>query len=597
MNANRHGAPNTTAARAPAEARRDRRALERFTGLCDQVNTRFLQESWRWRMRSYRKNPAAFAREILGSDWWAMQERVARSLVTHRRVAVKSANGVGKTYLAADLALWFLYSHQPAVVLTTAPTWRQVRHVLWQEIRRRHRQAHVRLPGKMLTARLDAGDGWFALGLATTEADKFQGFHAENLLIIFEEASGIPDTLWDAAEGIAVAGNNKILAIGNPLATTGRFYRVFQRANAWHKLTITALDHPNLSGKGSPIPGAVTHQSVQERINEWCEPILNTTPAEYLKETPSEPPFVRQDDRPQAHQRGQFIASLTPAAPDAANSQETFAWQGRTYRPNNLFRARVLGQFPSADDETLIPLRWIESAFKPDEQSLKPGDPEPAARCHLHSSRITHHASRAPHKASPIRLAADIARFGDDDTVIGWRIGQDLQNMETMHGLDLMQVAGRIRLLAYELHPESIAVDVIGLGAGVVDRLREMEIEGVQPINVGRAAHDPERFANRRAELYWGLRERFRLGEIALPRLPDSDRLVEELASIKYRITSRGQIQIESKDQMKKRGTGSPDHADMLAMLFDSSLDWLPVDITSPTASCAAHLRAEMHGW
>lgn len=400
MNANRHGAPNTTAARAPVDTHRDRRALQRFSGLCDQVNTRFLQESWRWRMRAYRKDPAAFAREILGSSWWSMQERVARSLVNHRRVAVKSANGVGKTYLAADLALWFLYSHQPAVVLTTAPTWRQVRHVLWQEIRRRHRRARIRLPGKMLTARLDAGDGWFALGLATTEADKFQGFHAENLLIIFEEASGIPDTLWDAAEGIAVAGNNKILVIGNPLTTTGRFYRVFRRANAWHKLTITALDHPNLSGKGSPIPGAVTRQSVQDRINEWCEPIdsrlstldsrLTTTPpAEHLKEPPDALPFVREDDRPPAHQRGQFIASLGPATPVDENNQETFSWQGRTYRPNNLFRARVLGQFPSADDETLIPLRWIESAHNPIES---------AASCLM------------PH-ASHLKLAADIARI------------------------------------------------------------------------------------------------------------------------------------------------------------------------------------------
>jgi len=214
---------------------------------------------------------------------------------------------------------------------------------------------------------------------------------------------------------------------------------------------------------------------------------------------------------------------------------------------------------------------------------------------------MTDTASREPQHALRLRMAVDIARFGDDSTVIGWRVGQELKNMEVVHGVDLMQTAGRIRTLAYELHPEGIAVDAIGLGAGVVDRLREMEIEGVEPVNVGLPAHDPERFANRRAELYWGLRERFRLGEIALPRLPDSDRLAEELASIKYRITSRGQIQIESKDQMKKRGQGSPDRADMLAMLYDSSLEWVYLDNYERSSGTPyltpAQFRDEMQGW
>ncbi len=78
----------------------------------------------------YRKEPGRFAREVLGSCWWEAQEEIAAALAQHRRVAVKAANGVGKTYLAADLALWFLYSFQPSVVLTTAPTWRQVETLL-----------------------------------------------------------------------------------------------------------------------------------------------------------------------------------------------------------------------------------------------------------------------------------------------------------------------------------------------------------------------------------------------------------------------------------------------------------------------------------
>ncbi len=233
----------------------------------------------------------------------------------------------------------------------------------------------------------------------------------------------------------------------------------------------------------------------------------------------------------------------------------------------------MLGQFPTADDESLIPLRWIEAAF-------------------THDSRLTTHDSGIR------RAAADIARFGNDSTVIGMRVGRTLKNMEVMHGADLMKVAGRIRRLAYEEHPESIAVDAIGLGAGVVDRLREMEVEGVESVNVGLPAHDTERFLNRRAELYWGLRERFRVGDITIPPIPETEGLAEELAAIKYRITSRGQIQLESKDEMKKRGRGSPDRADMLAMLFDSTGDWAAtLPQTNPAPSAAQKLRAEMTGW
>jgi hypothetical protein len=155
-----------------------------------------------------------------------------------------------------------------------------------------------------------------------------------------------------------------------------------------------------------------------------------------------------------------------------------------------------------------------------------------------------------------------------------------------------MEVAGLINKLAYEYHPETIAVDCIGLGAGVVDRLRELGTEGVCAVNVSQAAFDPERFANRRAELYWGLRERFHKGTIAIKK---DKSLIRELAAIRYKITSQGQIQIERKHEMKRRLRSSPDRADMLALLFDG-----PVDIAKPIhmpPSPAELLRREMEVW
>src|SRR5438132_30451 len=107
-----------------------------------------------------------------------------------------------------------------------------------------------------------------------------------------------------------------------------------------------------------------------------------------------------------------------------------------------------------------------------------------------------------------------------------------------------MKVAGMIARLAYQSRPETIAVDSAGLGAGVVDRLIELNLAGVNPINGAKKAYSPDRFVNRRAELYWGLRERFHKGEISIP---ENRPLIEQLANLRYKITSMGTIQIESK--------------------------------------------------
>jgi phage terminase large subunit len=492
--------------------------------MATRIEAKFAEEILDERMSGYRGRPDQFAEDILGSQWWSRQREVAGLVAKHRRIAVKSANGVGKTYLAADLALWFLYTHRPAIVLTTAPTWRQVRHLLWEEIRRRFRSARITLPGRLLNTRISAGEGWFALGLATDDPVKFQGFHAENLLVIFDEASGIPDSIWEAAEGVAVGKRNKILAIGNPLTTTGRFFKLFKSESGWRRQTISALAHPNITGAEPRIPGAVTPESIDERVSEWAE----------------------EQDEP---------------------GTDTFEWSGRAYRPNGLFRSRVLGEFPESDEDTLIPLRWIEQAT---EREL-PTD-------------------------GSVRMAVDVARFGSDSTVIGIRRGSVVTRLDVTQGADLMEVSGRVVSLAYEERPQSISVDAVGIGAGVVDRLAELGIDGLVAFNSGHAARNHERFANRRAEAYRALRERFRTGDISMPR---DEGLIEELTALQYQHTSRGQVKMESKDEMKRRGLRSPDRADMLAMLFESGWDTgAPLaNPPAPSASRSQSFRSEMNGW
>ena len=221
---------------------------------------------------TFRRSPIGFAHVILGVDLWAKQEEVLNALRDHRRVAVKAGNGVGKGFTAAVAVLWFLCSHQPATVLTTAPTARQVRHILWQEIRRLYRASAYPLGGKLLVTRLELPHDRFALGLSSDEVDQFQGFHSPNMLIVVDEAEGVIEPIFEAIDAVMTAGNSKLLLIGNPTSVTGTFRRAFhEERHLYHNITISALDSPNVKQQRVVLPGLTTHEWVAERVALWGE--------------------------------------------------------------------------------------------------------------------------------------------------------------------------------------------------------------------------------------------------------------------------------------------------------------------------------------
>ncbi len=157
---------------------------------------------------------------------------------------------------------------------------------------------------------------------------------------------------------------------------------------------------------------------------------------------------------------------------------------------------------------------------------------------------------------------------------------------EYWHGNDTMQSAGRIAAFARKWEAKSIKVDEIGVGAGVLDRLREEKLPAIG-INVGEAAFDKEHYSNRRSEIFWDLRERFRKGEISIPK--DDSLLMAQLVALKFTYSSRGQIKLESKEDMARRrgtsqGWASPDRADALAIAFAAGRPFaLPAGVSGPS--------------
>jgi hypothetical protein len=245
---------------------------------------------------AYAADPVAFVESVLGQRPWGKQAEILRTVAREPQTTVRSSHGVGKTWVAACCALWWVYSHRPALVLTTAPTARQVEGLLWAEINRLWRGANGRgdggtgrrgdgetdnveggraadgndfagsprrplapsparpvarlvLPGRCLRTRLAASPQQTALGLSTNEPEKFAGWHCEHLLVIVDEASGVPDSLFEVIQGTLTAAHCRLLLIGNPTRTDGVFFASHRR-EGWAKLKISAFDTPNFEGSG-----------------------------------------------------------------------------------------------------------------------------------------------------------------------------------------------------------------------------------------------------------------------------------------------------------------------------------------------------------
>lgn len=171
----------------------------------------------------------------------------------------------------------------------------------------------------------------------------------------------------------------------------------------------------------------------------------------------------------------------------------------------------------------------------------------------------------------PLIVGVDPARFGDDRTAIIRRKGRSAYDLTTYEKTSTMEVAGMVNAIIRNERPEQVAIDVGGLGAGVVDRLLELgHGDVVVPINFGSASLDPEKFINRRAEMWWNLRD-WLAGDTPV-MIPDRDDLHSDLCAPFYKYDSKARRKLESKDDMKKRGMRSTDCADALALTFAEPL-------------------------
>lgn len=453
-------------------------------------------------------DPVWFFKTFFGTELWLKQAQIVASVRDNKNTSVASCHASGKTFTAGHVALWFIHAFKNSIVISTAPTARQVEDMLWKEIRGAHGRSKYDLPGDMLTTRYNITAEWYAVGLSTDDPNKFQGYHAPHILIIVDESSGIPPTIWEAIEGVGSTGNVRILELGNPTDPTGHFADTFKSA-FYAKFHIGCFDTPNFAPfrRLKPNGSIDEDKSLEALLASTYEQRQNATQASYL----IAPQWVYER-----------AIKWTPESP--------------------MFQARCLGKFPEEGEDTLIPLRHALQAKVTKENPAE-------GRWH----------------GKDEWMGIDVARYGSDKTVMVPRIGNRAMSVNRFVKESTMKTAGRIAGY-HKAHPWSRKnIDDIGVGGGVTDRLNELQIPGVQGVNVGEGAYDKERFINKRAEYYFALADRFREGDILIP---NDDDLVNELTSLKIKWTSKGLIQIESKEDLRKRGIKSPDSADALMLAF-----------------------------
>lgn len=231
------------------------------------------------RAARWRRDPFAFFHEALGIDGargnpelTPDQRALVQAILDHKFVACTAGHGTGKSYVAAALVLWFLSTNPDSRVVTTSASWELVENVLWREIADLYEKSVIPLGGQLLNTSLEYDNKWIALGLSTDNPTRFQGKHAGRVFVLGDEATGIAQEIFEAAESLALSDDDRILMQGNPTDPTSAFYvETTQKKGKWHLVEMSCLNHPNVLSGEQIIPGAVTRGWVDQMRRDYGE--------------------------------------------------------------------------------------------------------------------------------------------------------------------------------------------------------------------------------------------------------------------------------------------------------------------------------------
>lgn len=478
----------------------------------------------------YADKPVEFIRELLGVELTPQQIPIAECIRDHDKVAVKSGQKTGKTMLDVCLAVWWCCTRRRGKVIVTSSSFEQVKDPIWSELTSLWQRLQDRginlFPQPALDPRTGVRwrDGRSIRGLSTKKRERAAGKSGSEQLIILDETSGIDAPICEAFEGNTLGGG-KLLCTTNPTEVSGFLFECFHAKRKWWKcFTLSARETPNYVNDNDLIPGLARRRDVDQLIEAYGEGS----------------PFVQ---------------------------------------------VRVDGDFPTTASNAVITLGQVEKALKgwaSKEPALDQGD--------------------------VLDLGVDVARFGEDSSAVTGRRGlrlyspkwlKDSKDVDAVvHGYDSHAVAGVVLLCMRALRRpgnERVRVKIDsagGYGGAVADVLQHLQNEGKTPgldefvsiieVNVSEVSSEPDKYPRLRSEVWFGGRLFFQAGGV----MASDPQLESELIAPIYKVTPKGQLEVERKEETKKRLGRSPDRADSaLLAIYEPGLGLEQVKLPTPPAS------------
>lgn len=505
------------------------------------------------RLARWRKVPDEFVREMIGAEPDDWQVYALRQIALGKRVSVAACHGVGKDTLAAWVVLWAMYCWPRPKIPCTAPTAHQLYDLLWSEIAKWRNGIPTALRNltDLKSDRFEWVNDratWFAVARTARKenSEALQGFHAEVIVVVVDEASGVPDIIFEVLEGALTGAFAIQLLIGNPTQPAGFF--------------------------------AESHRSDRRFVR------MRVMAAHALKPGEKVPPGVWASYRP--------------------TKVYVEAMRLKYGEDSNVYRVRVLGLFPRSSDDQAIPMEWVEQAAMrdvPKDHWLKS---DQRMCIGLDVARFGDDATAVTVRQGSVVMGAwtwhgnDTAQTKDKVLKLAQRLAPLTVERDSN---------GNVSRPGYT---PAILVDGVGVGGGVVDELRKVEGLTVIDVQVGNVSADPDCHRKRdslwwRARLFYqkekpaiapgSTDKRLTSIESWTPQNPhiDSDvrdRMTGELATPKYGLAPDGKIKIESKSEVKDRlggSGGSPDVADSHNLTFNN-VAW-----PKPEAVQSAYLRRQ----
>lgn len=532
----------------------------------------------------YINDPVGFAKDILKIDLVPKQaESLRLLLVPPYKVLNPSGHEQGKSVEAACGVIWWHCTRSPAIIITTAPTDKQVKDILWKEIRRLARRARMDLPFLPKACRIERAPDDFVHGGTARDDTAFQGQHGPNQLFVVDEATGVDGLIFEAIEGMFSPPGHACLFLFNPTNTGTRIYQEYVEAQKMrggqksaHVVRMSALDHPNIEAelKGEPpvIPHAMRLDKFDRLFRKWSQLV-----------------GCEVDDT-----RLQLATDVVWPPVWATDYCERTKRIPRVWRPGPLAESRLLGRYPR---------QGIANVFSEGDWIAATREGMPILAFQL----------RIP------EIGFDCARFGDDYSATHIRSGWKSLHHEEVNGQDTVRSSQRLMELADHYatwYNEQIAaiispaergkftpitgrsipikIDDDGVGGGVTDQVKSAGYKAM-PVSAASKALDFDSYPNRRSELCFTTAERARDGELDIsglvanddgtPRISEfgepmrlfGEEVVAELRqqamNLTWTMDSRGRRVVAPKDEQKKTLGRSPDGLDSMNLAYCETED------------------------